>query len=233
MKSKMQKMINNKEIIGQSCKEIVNPQNQWDFPADISYVFLEKYCRYKKLFKTGSLINQTSDNMTYKAFTLIEVILAVAILGIVAAIALPMYGGHIQHSKEASAQDELRIIRSQIELYTFEHKGLSPGYFINPLGIKSQATLTMLINQFVGTSSFDGNAVSSRSPSGMYIYGPYLQKLPVNPFNNLSTIKYVPSATAFSTAADKTTGWLYKKETREFKLNWTGTDSAGKNYLDY
>ena len=171
--------------------------------------------------------------MTKKAFTLIEVLITVAILGIVVAIVMPLFGNHIQHSKEASAQDALRIVRSQIELYTFEHKGLPPGYFINPLGIKSQATLTMLNNQFIGTSTLDGNAVSSRSPSGLYIYGPYLQKLPVNPFSDRSSIKYVPLATLFSTAADKTTGWLYKKETGEFRLNWTGTDSEGKNYLDY
>lgn len=166
--------------------------------------------------------------MSKKAFTLIELLLVTAILGILAAIVLPMILSHISHGKEAAAQDALRIIRSQIGLYKFEHGGLSPGYMN---GV--QATTIVLTNQFIGTSSITGMASASRSPAGVYKYGPYLQKLPVNPYNNLSTIKYVPNATAFSTAATKTTGWLYKKETAEFKLNWTGTDSQGKKYIDY
>jgi prepilin-type N-terminal cleavage/methylation domain-containing protein len=171
--------------------------------------------------------------MSKKAFTLIELMLVAAILGIVAAIVLPMIGNHISHGKEAAARKAIQIIRGQVELYRFEHQGLVPGYFVNPMGMKSQATLTMLVNQFIGTSTIDGNSVATRTPAGLYRYGPYVQKLPVNPFNNLSTIKYVPSATTFSAAATKTTGWLYKKETAEFKLNWTGTDSEGKNYLEY
>jgi general secretion pathway protein G len=171
--------------------------------------------------------------MRKKGFTLVELMVVVAILGIVAAIVVPMIGNHISQSKEAAAKKALQIIRGQIELYRFEHQGLTPGYFLNPLGVKSQATTTMLTNQFIGTSTSTGTAVALRTPAGLYRYGPYLEKLPVNPLNSRSTIKYVPSTTAFSAAADKTTGWLYKKETTEFKLNWTGTDSEGKNYLDY
>jgi general secretion pathway protein G len=171
---------------------------------------------------------ETSDNMNRKAFTLIELMIVVSILGILAAIVLPILGNSSQQAKEAAAGDVLRIMRSQIELYRFQHQGLVPGY-MNGL----QATTTVLTNQFIGTTTITGMASSSRVPSGQYLYGPYAQKLPVNPLNNLSTIKYVASATAFSTAADKTTGWLYKKETAEFKLNWTGTDSQGKNYIDY
>jgi prepilin-type N-terminal cleavage/methylation domain-containing protein len=168
--------------------------------------------------------------MNRKAFTLIELMIVVSILGILAAIVLPILENSSQQAKEAAAGDVLRIMRSQIELYRFQHQGLVPGY-MNGL----QATTTVLTNQFIGTSSITGMTppILSRTPVAPYVYGPYLEKLPTNPLNNLSTIKYVPSATAFSAAADKTTGWLYKKETAEFKLNWTGTDSQGKSYIDY
>ena len=64
--------------------------------------------------------------------------------------------------------------------------------------------------------------------------GPYLKKLPINPFNKLSTIIYVANGTEFSAVADGTSsGWLYKKETAEFKINWTGTDSDGTSFIDY
>jgi general secretion pathway protein G len=173
-------------------------------------------------------MQETSDNRGIKAFTLIELMLVTAILGILAAIVLPMAHNHISQGKEASAREALRIMRSQISLYRFEHSGLAPGYMN---GV--QATPAVLNNQFIGTSSITGMASAARTPAGAYVYGPYLQKMPVNPFNNLSTIKYVPNGTPFSTAATKTTGWLYKKETGEIKLNWTGTDSQGKNYQDY
>ena len=106
--------------------------------------------------------------MCKKGFTLIEIIVVVAILGIVGAIVLPMIGNHVSHGKEASARKALQMIRSQSELYRFEHQGLAPGYFLNPLGIKSQATATMLVNQFIGTSTIDGNAVVTRTPAGLY-----------------------------------------------------------------
>ena len=53
-------------------------------------------------------------------------------------------------------------------------------------------------------------------------------------FNKLSTITYVADGTAFSAVVDGTSGgWLYKKETAEFKINWTGNDSEGVAFIDY
>ncbi len=110
-----------------------------------------------------------------------------------------------------------------------QHEGLAPGY----LGA-GQASLPMLTNQLIGTSTANGLAVASKIPSGSYIYVPYLNKMPINPFNSLSDIAYVPVATAFADAVDGTSGgWLYKKETAEIRLNWTGADSDGVNYSDY
>ena len=61
-----------------------------------------------------------------------------------------------------------------------------------------------------------------------------MKKIPENPFNGLNTIAYVAEATAFSTVADgSSSGWLYKKETGEVVLNWTGTDKKGVAYYDY
>jgi general secretion pathway protein G len=181
----------------------------------------------KRFCKQGA-----SDNMSRRAFTLIEVIVTVSILGILAAIILPMFLGSSVQAKEAAAQDVLRIMRSQIELYRFEHRGLVPGDVINLLGNKVPATLQVLEKQFKETTDVNGQPISATS--SIKKYGPYFQKLPVNPFNNLSTINYVVKPTAFSAAANGTSsGWLYMRDTAEFRLNWTGTDSQGKNYIDY
>ncbi|HOL31828.1 MAG TPA: prepilin-type N-terminal cleavage/methylation domain-containing protein [Anaerohalosphaeraceae bacterium] len=167
--------------------------------------------------------------MTKNGFTLIELMIVVAILGILAAIVLPQVEGHTVQAKEAAVKDTLYTVRTQIQLYKLQHNGLAPGY-INT----TQATPTILGYQLTGTLAMNGLAVSSKVPSTTYPFGPYLSSLPVNPYNNLSTIKMVSAETTdFSTAADNTTGWLYQKETATFKINKTGTDSQGVPYVNY
>ena len=167
--------------------------------------------------------------MKKKAFTLIEVILVVTILGILAAMVLPTFSDHASSARESAAKSNLMTLRSQIELYKLQHNGVPPGY-VDGAG----APVAMVELQLVGTSASGGAASPSTVPAGPFIYGPYVKKIPKNPFNNLSTIAYVAQATAFSAAVNGTSsGWLYKKETGEFGINWTGTDSEGVAYYSY
>lgn len=167
--------------------------------------------------------------MRKQAFTLIELLLVVTILGILASLIVPTFQGHVLKAKEAGAKDSLKVIRTQIELYKMQHKGVPPGY-INGSG----APTALLALQFTATTTETGVVSASTIPAGAYVNGPYLRKLPVNHFNKLSTIAYVADGTAFSAAVDGTSsGWLYKKETAEFKINWTGTDSEGTSFNDY
>jgi len=170
-----------------------------------------------------------AGEMKEKAFTLVEVILVVTILGILGALVLPTFQGHIAKARESAAKDNLRVMRNQIELYKLQHKGIPPGYVNGSAGPEALLQL-----QFTGTSDETGAASPSTVPSEPFIYGPYLKKMPENPYNKLSSIVYVLEATDFSAAVDGTSsGWLYKKETGEFKINWTGTDSGGTAFYDY
>jgi prepilin-type N-terminal cleavage/methylation domain-containing protein len=167
--------------------------------------------------------------MRKQAFTLIELILVVTILGILASLIVPTFQGHVLTAKEAAAKDSLKVMRTQIELYKMEHNGIPPGYISG-----SGASTALLVLQFTATTTDTGAVSPSTIPAGAYVNGPYVRKIPENPFNNLSTIAYVPEGTEFSLAVDgSTSGWLYKKETAEFKINWTGTDSEGTSFNDY
>jgi len=167
--------------------------------------------------------------MKEKAFTLVEVILVVTVLGILGALVLPTFQGHIAKAREPAAKDNLRVIRNQIELYKLQHKGIPPGY-VNGSG----APTALLELQFTATTTETGAVSPSIVPAEPFVNGPYIRKLPENPYNKLSNIVCVPEATAFSAAVDGTSsGWLYKKETGEFKINWTGTDSEGTAFYDY
>ncbi len=167
--------------------------------------------------------------MKKRAFSLVELIIVVTILGILAAIVMPTFQGHITQARESAAKDNLKVMRTQIEVYKMQHQDVPPGYISG-----SGAPVALLALQFTATTKVTGEVSASTIPAGEYVNGPYIKKIPENPFNKLATIAYVADGTAFATAADGTSsGWLYKKETAEFKLNWTGSDSKGTAYIDY
>ena len=159
--------------------------------------------------------------------------IVVSILGILAAVVLPHIQDYQRQAREAAAKDILRTVRGQIELYKHQHNSLAPGYIKMGAGAPMEANLSTLYNQLIGTSALTGMATVSKVPAGIYVCGPYLNKLPVNPFNDLNTIKFVTDFVADADNSATRTGWLYKRDTAEFRLNKVGTDLAGVAYVSY
>jgi len=61
------------------------------------------------------------------AFTLVEVLIVVTILGILAAAVLPTFNGHRQAANEAALAHSLATVRRQIALYKAQNRGIPPG----------------------------------------------------------------------------------------------------------
>ena len=146
-----------------------------------------------------------------KAFALFELMIVVAILGILAAIVLPMFQVNVTEAKEAAAKDNLRILRNTIEFYAAQHGGIPPGYPGNnpnfsPAPVVFRAHLTV---------------------------GGYLRKIPTNPFNNLNTVNVLSNSTNLPAQPTGKYGWIYKPSSKTIKLDWPGTDSKGTPYYDY
>jgi len=146
-----------------------------------------------------------------KAFSLVEVVMVVAILGILAAIVLPQFKSQSAQAKESSAKDNLRILRNAIQIYAVKHDDVTPGYPSN-----DPTKTPMLI-------SFNNQLVS----------GGYLSDIPENPFNGLTTIRVLKNADDFPAAANGVFGWIYKPATQTIKLDYPGTDTEGSSYYDY
>ncbi len=76
---------------------------------------------------------------TRRAFTLIEILIVVVILGILAAIVIPQFTDASEDAMDASVRSTLQTIRSQIELYNIQnpataYDGLTPlATFWDPL----------------------------------------------------------------------------------------------------
>ncbi len=164
-----------------------------------------------------------------RAFTLVELIIVVSILGILAAIVLPEFQGHIQKAKEAAAKDNLRIFREVIERYASEHNGTPPGYLNG--NTSTNAVLPVFLPQITMHTNSTGGWKSSSA--GGYSYGPYLLEIPENPLNNSSVVYVVANNGSFPASEVANTGWLYHAPTKKVRLNTFGTDSEGLSYQDY
>lgn len=62
----------------------------------------------------------------WKGFTLIELMIVVAIIGILAAIAIPKFADLVTKSKEASIKGSLGTIRSAVSIYYSDQEGVYP-----------------------------------------------------------------------------------------------------------
>lgn len=150
--------------------------------------------------------------MKKRGFSIAELLIVVAILGIMAAIVVPQFRSHSTQAKEAVAKDSLRILRSAIELYTAQHSGIPPGYENDD----PQTAPT--------SADFDDQLVVNRT---------YLARIPKNPFNNLQDISMLGNNETFPLNAVAGYAWIYQAATKTIRLNWTGSDSSGIRYLDY
>ena len=141
-----------------------------------------------------------------KGFTLVEILIVVVILGILAAIVIPQFTDASTQAKESRLVSDLQSVRSQIELYKIEHNDDMPG---TVTGVDFEASMTTY-------TTVAGAAAATQAP-GVGVYGPYLQKIPTNPYSDSDTVDTTGAA------ASATGGWSYNTTTGAFSANDDGT----------
>ncbi len=164
-----------------------------------------------------------------KAFTLVEILIVVVILGILAGIILSMVSGSVISAKESTVAQELHMLRRYVLIYTSQHLEVSPGY---PDGDTTQApTEQVFIDQMTMSSNTSGQTAAKGTVG--FPRGPYMTKIPVNPLNHKDTVQVLGDSANFPTNADDSHGWIYKPATSEVRADSGGTDKNGKPYYDY
>jgi len=164
-----------------------------------------------------------------RAFTLVEVLIVVVILGIIAAVALPRFSNASAQARASMLQDDMRILRSQIAVFKAQHRGVPPGYPGCEMAV--EPTAAALVSHLTMSSTADGD-VAAPGTAG-YRYGPYMREMPPNPISNLSTVQIIGDAQAFPTEGDDSHGYIYQPATLMLKADSSGADESGKDFFDY
>ena len=162
-------------------------------------------------------------------FTLVELLIVVAILGSLAAIVVPTFEDYTIKAKESAAKDNLRILRNTIEVYAAEHNGIAPGYLS---GVANPA-FAFFTSQMYYCTNVNGNVNGSETANGEFIYGPYLKQFPPNPFNDSRNFLVLADSDSLPESATGDYGWIYKPATKQIRLDWPGEDEDGKLYYEY
>lgn len=74
------------------------------------------------MVNTASLENVSVEPVNQKGFTLIELMIVVAIIGVLAAIAYPSYQGYIERTNRADMMAEMQQIASRVESNKINYK---------------------------------------------------------------------------------------------------------------
>lgn len=153
------------------------------------------------------------------AFSLVELVIVVVIIGIIAAIAVPRFSRAIASSREAYISSTLRTVQSAMQHYHAEH-GRYPGY--NPSSGTPNGD--WFVKQLLQYSSASGQ--TSATFGDPYIYGSYLRPpFPANPLNQKSTVKVLSSRGDSVTAGS--TGWVAVLSDGDFRINSEDADLVG------
>ena len=72
------------------------------------------------------LMNIRKSMKSQKGFTLVELLVVVAIIGVLAAVAIPKFTGATDEAKVAKIKADMRTIGSAIALYQAKNNGTNP-----------------------------------------------------------------------------------------------------------
>jgi general secretion pathway protein G len=142
-----------------------------------------------------------------QAFTLIELVVVVMILGILAAIAAPRLLGTSQQATDNGARQSLSVVRNAIDQYSSEHGGALPGA--------------------------DGQELTFKTDIAAYLRGQDFPLCPVAAKNNAVRMMSGSGPIASSIGGTATThSWVYQFQTGDFYINSSATTNDGSTTYD-
>ena len=84
-----------------------------------------------------------------KGFTLVELMIVVAIIGILAAVAIPKFADMLEKSREGATKGNLSSLNSGISLYVSDNQGVAPGTLDTSTYTTGGATYPAFVTQYM------------------------------------------------------------------------------------
>ncbi|MBN2594254.1 MAG: hypothetical protein JXA81_12170 [Sedimentisphaerales bacterium] len=124
-----------------------------------------------------------------KRFSYIELVIITIVLGLVGMTTFPKFIEANEESRTGELIDGLQMVRAQLALYHVQHG-----------------------DRYPPTQSFDDFKNALTTQVGQY--GPYIRKIPVNPYNGLDTVRFDGEPAGASQA-----GWRFDTKTGLFQAD--------------
>jgi prepilin-type N-terminal cleavage/methylation domain-containing protein len=131
-------------------------------------------------------------------FSLLELILVMAVLGVLAAIALPHLGRGSSGANDAALEADLEALRKAIDLFAAEHHGRYP-------------SADVVAAQLTEYTDMQGHVRAAKDAT--HIYGPYLHAIPPLP------VGHRKGGTRIALADADGVGWIYTPESGLIRAN--------------
>jgi len=170
-----------------------------------------------------------------RAFTLVELLIVVIIIGILAAVAIPQFGDSATDAKRSALDVDLSAMRSAIELYYHQHGSIYPGTVLKHKVADGAAAAhasaeDAFVKQLTMYSDAVGNTADTRDSTN-FPYGPYLRRgVPKNPLPAAGAIAAADAVNIvvengpITADAAPAKGWKFSSGTGQFIANHTDYD---------
>lgn len=108
-------------------------------------------------------------NKNQKGFTLIELMIVVAIIGILAAVAIPKFAEMMERSRDGATKGNIGALKSAISIYYGDHDGSNPtdltAIFANVAGNTAWNFIAKYIDDIPAVKSQGGNKINAGTPN--------------------------------------------------------------------
>ncbi len=155
-----------------------------------------------------------------RAFTLVELVIVIIILGILATLAMPQFISVQKEADLATLRENTAVIRNAIQLYYVQHNFYYPGYWYvdGTRAWTSEEKNEAWPAQMFGWTNVDGVVAGPGDSREDFPFGPYLQgELPINPIKGNNDIKVKNGL--INPWGDDTEGWLVSTSSGAFMFN--------------
>lgn len=166
-----------------------------------------------------------------RAFSLVELVIVIVILGIIAAVAIPRISSGSRNAGESALRADLASLRNAIDWYYGEHNNKFPAAVGD--GTNAADTEGAFINQLTMYSNATGTVSADKDP--LFPYGPYIRgggfpKAPIGDNKGKATVTVVNQATPLTSTPGDGKGWVYNTQTGEVIVNTDDTANDGTTY---